>query len=255
MNMDRARVNTLKSTGCSNSFGSFESTYPTNLQGAMERIEFENTIENLNKKCNSVLSKKYYLLFLISLVGIILAIVGISKSVGNMDAPKQNNFNFSENDGPSPSNAAGGFVLIVIGFVLMFLGCCIFGIAFAVFKNKVLNKIKNELAIVNQHFISRRISWSLKSEVVRKYIPSHEYNLHKNNDAYRRGIKYDYQQNPYREETVHFIEVEFPATQNYVPVHFSNPQVQMNGTTSNNNSGFGFSSNGGNISIEMSSNF
>ncbi|KAM9984961.1 hypothetical protein ACTFIY_009389 [Dictyostelium cf. discoideum] len=248
MNIDKARVKTLKSSGCSNSFGSFESTYPANLHGTMDHFEFQTTIKNINTKCNTVLSRKYYLLFLISLVGLILVIVGFVQSANSMDSPSDS----------LPTNFGGGFILIFLGFVLMFLGCCIFGISFAVFRNKVLNKIRDELEPVNKHFNARGITWNLESEVVRKYIPSHEYNVHRNNQAYRNSIKYDHENRPYKEETVHFIEIVFPAKQNqvFVPVHYSSmPKIQMNGTTSNMDSSLGFSSNGGNISIEMNSNF
>ncbi|KAM9971611.1 hypothetical protein ACTFIW_011593 [Dictyostelium discoideum] len=287
MNIDKARIKTLKSSGCSNSFGSFESTYPANLHGTMDDFEFKTTIKNINAKCNTVLSKKYYLLFLISLVGLILVIIGFAKSVNSvnsasgfrMDAPKQdnlndfsigfsddfsedfnnnNNFDDNDDDDSSPSNFAGGFIFIALGFALMVVGCCIFGISFAVFRNKVLNKIRDELVEVNKHFNARGITWNLESEVVRNYIPSHEYNVHRNNQAYRNSIKYDHEQRPYREETVHYIEIVFPSKHNqiFVPVNFSSmPNIQMNGTTSNMDSGLGFSSKSGNISIEMNSNF
>ncbi|KAN0018853.1 hypothetical protein ACTFIU_008786 [Dictyostelium citrinum] len=242
--MDTARVKTLRSSGCTNSFGSFELIFPHNLHGIIEPIEFETTIKTLNSRCHSVLDKKYFLLFLISLVGVILTIVGIAKTVNSMDA----------------SQAGGSFALIAIGFVLMFLGCCIYGIVFAVFKNKVLNKIRAELDLINVHFGSRRISWNLESEVVRKYIPMDEYNVHKNNEAYRMGIKFDHHQRPYKEETVHFIEIQFPARSipanvNVLPVgvQFTVPQVHMNTASS----GMGFSSNigGSHISLDMNSNF
>lgn len=99
------------------------------------------------------------------MVGLILVVVGFTKSANGvnsaggfrMDAPKQdnlndfsigfsdnfsedfnnNNNNYDDDDDSSPSNFVGGFVFIALGFALMFLGCCIFGISFAVFRNKV----------------------------------------------------------------------------------------------------------------------
>ncbi|KAN0033553.1 hypothetical protein ACTA71_007240 [Dictyostelium dimigraforme] len=245
--MDSARVKTLRSSGCSNSFGSFELIFPQNLHGVIEPLEFETTIKTINARCHTVMDKKYYLIFLISVLGLILSIVGFSKTANNVDPS-------------NPSGASGGLALIVIGFILMFLGCCGYMIVFAIFRNKVLNKIRAELDLINLHFGTRRISWNLESEVVRKYIPIDEYNFHKNNQAYRNSIKFDHHNRPYKEETVHFIEIQFPARSvptnvNILPVQFIPQMVSV--PNQGINQGINFSSNmgGAHISLDMNSKF
>ncbi|KAK5575087.1 hypothetical protein RB653_010343 [Dictyostelium firmibasis] len=253
--MDRARVNTVKS-GRGNSFGSFEIIYPQNLHGVIEPLEFETTIKTLNSKCHSVFANKYFLILLISLLGLILTIVGFAKTANDTTTSFDN-----ENVDPSIS---GGIVLVVIGFILMFIGCCVLGIVYMVFKNKVLNKIKAELETINLHFGTRRISWSLKSEIVRNYIPDHEYRLHSNNKAYRNGVKHDYQGNPYREDTVHYIEIQFPALSgqvnsfqpqvvnpNFAGYSGQVPGAHISQMNIHSNAGYGGQVSGAHISLEM----
>ncbi|EGC33133.1 hypothetical protein DICPUDRAFT_20813, partial [Dictyostelium purpureum] len=195
--MNSAKVKAKRDEGCCSGFGTFQEIYPQNLYGVMEPNEFETTIRTLNSKTETKMPKKLFFCFIPVLIGVILCIAGFAK-FASADPSNQDTY---DSNGP---------VFIGIGIAFTFVGCIAFGIGMCIFQKGVTNKIKKELTVINKHYASRRIKWTLETEIVEEYVDPHEYEVHKNNKAYRNGIVYDKNGRPMKRTTVYFILIVFP---------------------------------------------
>ncbi|KAM9985305.1 hypothetical protein ACTFIZ_008834 [Dictyostelium cf. discoideum] len=220
------------------SFGSFPKDFPVQLQRNLSQTEFESIINRINNACKSSFNKGFLFFFLGPVAGIALIIIGIVRwrklvaefkdnyddfggygfgdysagdySVGEtiMDVSNKNSF--------KPNMP---FFYFVIGIALFLIGCILFCCFYLIFKRKVLGKIENELVPLNSMYSERMITFNLKDETEKEYIPEYEYRIHSNNQAYMNNVKFDKDGNPYKEIEVHYLYITFPinptTTQNY----------------------------------------
>ncbi|KAM9968265.1 hypothetical protein ACTFIW_002702 [Dictyostelium discoideum] len=224
------------------SFGSFPKDYPVQLQRNLSPTEFESIINRINNACKSSFNKGYLLFFLGPIAGIALIIVGIVKWRKMVSALKEyyDRFDFSFDEpvmdvtNRNTYKPDMPFFYFVIGIALFLIGSILFCCFYFMFKRKVLAKIDETLIPLNSMYSQRMITFNLKDEIERKYIPEHEYRIHSGNQAYMNSVKFDKDGNPYKEIEVHYLYITFPlnpiTTQNYStfqpPMYSITPGIQ-----------------------------
>ncbi|KAN0030622.1 hypothetical protein ACTA71_009262 [Dictyostelium dimigraforme] len=211
------------------SFGSFPKEYPSQLEGNISPNEFEGIINRINSTCKSSFNKLYLLFFIGPIIGIALIIIGIIRwNKLKSDFDDQNDFmkylNSENDDFMDIKNQEAykpnkPFFYFVIGIALFLVGIILFGCFYFLFKKKVLGKINGELIIINQNYSQRNITFKMKDEMEKEYIPDFEFRGHRNNQAYMSNVKFDRDGNPYRETQVHYLHITFPIS----PLQQPNP--------------------------------
>ncbi|KAN0028482.1 hypothetical protein ACTFIV_010327 [Dictyostelium citrinum] len=233
------------------SFGSFPKDYHPQLQGSLSPTEFESIIDRINNACKSSFNKGFLFFFFGPIAGIALIIVGIirwRKLVEERD--KVLDWRFNNNDfyingddvysyymNPKNKDAYKPdrpFFYFVIGIALFLVGCVLFCCFYLAFKRKILGKIENELIPINSMYSQRMISFKMEDENEREYIPDYEFRVHRNNQAYMNGVKFDTNGNPYRDIEVHYLYITFPLNAiqnqppNQPPMYSITPGIQTN---------------------------
>ncbi|KAN0033552.1 hypothetical protein ACTA71_007239 [Dictyostelium dimigraforme] len=123
-------------------------------------------------------------------------------------------------------SSEGNQVLAGFGLIISFFCLLLFLILFLISKINVSNKVKYELDLINEIYKSKNIKWSLHHYLAMNYIPQELYKKKLGKGTFMHGIKYDNNNNPYREEYIYFIEIESPSRflQNLTVKTFSSNQ-------------------------------
>ncbi|KAM9993007.1 hypothetical protein ACTFIY_010454 [Dictyostelium cf. discoideum] len=221
------------------SFGSFPKDYPVQLQRNLSPTEFESIINRINIACKSSFNKGFLFFFLGPIAGIALIIIGIIRWRKLVSEFEENfgdyDFDFSAGDVYMDVTNKYSYkpnlplFYFLIGIVLFLVGCILFGCFYFMFKRKVLAKIDETLIPLNSMYSQRMITFNLKDENERKYIPEYEYRINSSNPSYMNNVKFDTDGNPYKEIEVHYLYITFPLNPITVSNHptFQHPMYSV----------------------------